>query len=102
MKIIWEIRLLAVVCLLDLISTVWLLHTGRAIEANPVMQFYLINGGTLCFIIVKALMFCGPVFILEQIRKKKPQFIRILFRSYLAAYVVLYGVGSWYVNAPHA
>jgi hypothetical protein len=101
MKIIWEIRLLALVCLLDLISTMWLLKTGSAVEANPVMEFYLAHGGTLCFIVMKAFLFIAPLFILEQIRKRKPIFIRTLIRSYLAAYVVLYGVGSWYVNSPH-
>jgi hypothetical protein len=100
MKIIWEIRLLAVICLADLVSTVWLLKTGRAIEANPVMEFYLQHGGSLCFIIMKAFLFLAPIAVLEHIRKTKPQFIRMLFRSYLAAYVLLYGVGSWYVNSP--
>jgi hypothetical protein len=100
MKIIWELRLLALVCLLDLISTVWLLKTGRAIEANPVMEFYLARGGTLCFVAIKAFLFLAPLVVLEQIRKKRPQFIRMLFRTYLAAYVVLYCVGSWYVNTP--
>ncbi len=94
----WETVVFALICAIDLISTVILVRNGRASEGNPLLGYYMDNGGLLCFIAAKTLLVFGPLFVLEYFRQKRPQFIRMLLRSSIVAYLVLYTVGSLVAN----
>ena len=96
-----ESKILIGICLLDMISTVWLVTSGMAGEANPVMDFYL-NTGLFWFILMKSLLVIAPVFVLELLRTRRPRFIRGLLRAGIALYLLCYSLGVWQVNQQQA
>jgi hypothetical protein len=84
-----ETCILLIICLPDLMSTVWLIVTNQAIEGNPVMAFYLENGlGTA--VAVKLLIAISALFIAEWARRRSPRFVHGLLRFAIAAYVGIY------------
>jgi hypothetical protein len=97
-KIARETWLLGLFCMLDMLSTAWLLHKGLAKEANPVMGFYA-DRSLPVFVIVKSLMFIAPLTVLEMLRRRNPVFVRNLLRVGIVAYLLVYGVGAFRANA---
>ena len=97
MQISRESKILAGICLLDLVSTVWLVISGMAGEANPILRFYL-DQGLAWFILMKCLLVIAPVYVLEMLRERRPRFIRGLLRACIALYLLCYGLGVWQVN----
>jgi hypothetical protein len=90
-----ESRILAFLCLADMIVTLWVVESGMAMEANPIMRFYY-DISPLAFACAKTLTFVGPILILEQLYDRNPRFIRALLRGALALYVAIY-VGAVFV-----
>lgn len=86
-----------VICLADMLSTIWLVQTGRAVEVNPVMKFYL-AAGLLAFIGAKSFLWFGPVFVMEVVRLKRRWFGHLLLRTTLVLYLALYCTLVWQVN----
>jgi len=99
MRLSIEGAVLASLCLADALFTVWLVAAGRAVEANPILRFYLQDGGLVAFLGAKLLLSLGPIFVLERTRVRRPRFIRSLLRAGIALYVLSYGVGVWRANA---
>ncbi len=99
MRISWESRLIVGVCVVDLLTTLWIVHSHGGQEYNPVMRFYL-DRGTTAFILAKFLFVAGPLTVLEWARRHRPAFVRGMLRTGLALYVVLYGIVVWKVNTP--
>lgn len=73
----------------DLISTVILLNIGRAVEGNPVMAYFL-HYGIGVFILMKMVFISLPVMIFEYCRQYKPQFVTMMVRFAITAYVAVY------------
>ena len=92
-----ETWLLAFICIVDMVSTVWLLGANTATEANPIMRFY-VELGLPTFIAVKSLLIFAPLYLLELIRRKRPRFIVGLLRAAIAGYLIVYGLGVVQVN----
>ena len=77
------------ICAADLASTLVLLHSGTAMEGNPLMSFYLRYGiGT--FVMVKLSLVFLPIFIAEWGNQYKPQFVRLMLRATIATYLGAY------------
>jgi hypothetical protein len=87
-----ETTLLVVICALDLLSTVYLVATKQAIEANPLMRWVLDQYGPNGFIAVKAAFMAVPLVIAELARKHNPNFVRLCLRVGIVAYVTLYAL----------
>ena len=100
MVILQETAILALICLADLMWTIWLLATGTAVEANPILRFYLHYGGLSCFTAAKILLCGGPLLVLELLRARRPAFTQSLLRAAIVIYLVGYTVGVLHVNAP--
>jgi hypothetical protein len=98
MRIAAESVVLGFLCLLDMISTVWLLHTGQAMEANPLLNFYVTNGGLVSFAAAKTLLSLGPLFALEVLRRKHPRVVHSVLRAGIALYLITYGIGGAILN----
>lgn len=103
MRIMKESLLLLAICGTDLVATVVLLKTGAAWEGNPLMGFYL-HYGVGTFIMMKLTLVLLPLFIAEWSRQYRPQFVRLMLRAtiiaYLGTYVVLFlGVNLGAVTA---
>jgi len=100
MKIAPETLILGSICMLDMLSTVWLIHNGLAREGNPVMDFY-VQRSLVGFAIVKSLLIVAPLTALELMRQKNPVFVTRVLRLGIAAYLLVYGVGSIRANSDH-
>ncbi len=92
-----ESKVLIVICLLDLISTLLLLSRGLAFEGNPLMSFYL-RFGVWVFVVIKLGLVVLPIFIAEWSLRYRPQFVRLMLRTAIAAYLGLYLVVFMSVN----
>lgn len=87
-----ETTLLAVIGCLDLLSTIYLLATHQAWEANPIMANLLNEYGPMGFILFKALLLGVPLTIAEFARKSRPQFVRAALRVCIVLYLGIYGL----------
>ena len=101
-KIAPESYLLAAICLLDLATTVFWVSYRDASEGNPVMAFYLEQGGTPVFIAAKLMLLIPPLFIAEWARRTRPRFVHAALRFGIFAYFTLYGLGVMHVNRAEA
>jgi hypothetical protein len=80
-----------------MMSTIWLVRAGKAIEANPILVPFMQHGiGT--FFVAKSMLFIIPLFSLELLRAKRPLFVRKMLRVGIAAYLISYGIGVVHVN----
>ena len=92
-----ESIILIAICTLDLASTLLLLGAKAASEGNPLMEYYLSIGiGT--FIMVKLALIVLPIFVAEYSRRYQPQFVRLMLRATIVAYVGIYAVLFLAVN----
>lgn len=97
-KIALETYALAAICLLDLVTTLFWVSYRNASEGNPLMAFYLRNGGTAGFILAKIVLCAMPLFVVEWARRARPRFVQWGLRFGIAAYLTLYGLGVVHVN----
>lgn len=87
-----ETCILLAICLVDLVSTIWLVSTDRALEGNPIMAFYLQH--SLCALVLAKVMIAGfAFFVVEWGRRRRPQFVRGLLRLAILAYISVYALG---------
>ncbi len=98
MRIAGESRLLALLCTLDLGSTVWMLTHNLATEANPLLRYYLDTGGLISFVGAKILLYLGPLYVLEMMRRSRPRFVQGLLRLAVCLYAASYVLSVWHVN----
>lgn len=77
------------ICALDLLVTIWLVATHRAVEGNPLMSYYLDRGWNV-LIAVKLLLVLFPIFIAEWGRRYRPDFVRRMLRLAIVVYVGVY------------
>jgi hypothetical protein len=90
--------LLAIICLLDLISTLWLLHRHGAAEANPLMARFLAHGA-LAFVLAKVAFVALPLGLIEWARRHRPLFVKRAANLAIAAYLTCYIVGVARANS---
>lgn len=101
MRLARETWLLLAIGFLDLVSTLWLIHQGLAWEANPIMGWYLEQGGIWALGLVKAILLVCPLAILEWVRSVRPSLAQRALRFALAGYLLLYSVLVWRVNGDY-
>ena len=87
-----EFVIIIMLALADTASTMWLVGSGLAAEANPIMRFYLERGAP-AFIGVRTLML-GPAVMLEWLLPRNPVRIRMYLRSGVIAYFLAYLMGT--------
>ncbi len=85
-----ETTIIVVICGLDLLSTVYLIATRTAREANPLFSNVLHSYGPVGFIFLKTLFIAVPLVTAELARGKHPQFVKNMLRLCIAAYILLY------------
>jgi hypothetical protein len=93
-----QTHILAVLCLLDLLTTLWLLRYHGAAEANPLMARFL-NQGVPMFILAKMVCFVLPLACIEWAWRRRPLFVRRAANLTILAYVGLYIVGVGRANS---
>jgi uncharacterized membrane protein len=81
-----------------MLTTLWWLHTGSAVEYNPIMAA-LLRVGTPVFVIVKLATLASCVAVLEWYRRKRcALFAKAAGLFTLVAYVSIYTVSFLVVN----
>jgi hypothetical protein len=92
-----ESKIVASLCVADLISTLVFVRGHGATEANMVMRFYL-QYGLVAFIGAKCLLFLPALLIAEWYRHRNPRLITGTLRLVILLYVSLYGMGVYTLN----
>ena len=89
---------LLVVGLADLATTVFWLHTGNAVEINPIMAAIL-RAGVSLFVAVKVLTLAAYVLVMEWYRRRRSAaFARLVSRVAFSGYLAIYAVSFVLVN----
>ena len=86
MKIMRETWVMGIICLLDLVLTIGLIHVGLAKEANPLM-LTILNAGLLWFVAFKCAYTLGPLAALELVGRRYPDMVRKYLRLGITVYV---------------
>src|SRR5713101_8018624 len=89
MRVSKETWIVATLCGLDLVSTLFLVQRQGADEGNSLMSFYL-QQGTGTFIAAKCLMFIPALLIAEWYRRRNPQLVSMTLRGVIVLYVLFY------------
>jgi hypothetical protein len=87
-----ETLIVAAICVLDLVSTLFLVQHRVASEGNAVMNYYL-QMGIAPFVGVKCLLFIPALLIAEWYRRRNPRLViktlRLVIVLYLTAYTTV-------------
>ena len=84
-----ESLIVAALCLLDLISTIYLVKHHHAQEGNVVMEFYL-QQGISAFIGAKCLLFVPALVIAEWYRRRNARLVIRTLRLVIVLYLAFY------------
>lgn len=88
-----ESALLASICLLDMVTTLYWVRNHIATESNPLFVGPLAHSDA-AFLILKGASFLIPVAVLEFLRPLRPELVVHALRVCLAGYVATYVLGS--------
>ncbi|MCC6730653.1 MAG: hypothetical protein IT208_15075 [Chthonomonadales bacterium] len=99
MRLAKESWLLVLIGGADLVSTLWLVRAGQAVEANPLMGYFL-DRGVLPFVAAKMVLLACPLAVLEVARRRRPRFVTSMLRLGIVLYVGFYSAVVWHTNAP--
>jgi len=80
---------LFVVCVADMISTLYFVHAGMAVEDNPVFSSLLARGDGV-FVAAKFLSFMPLIAVSTYYRRRRPKLIVGAMRFTVAVYVIMY------------
>jgi len=83
---------LAMIGCCDLMFTIYLLATGQAWEANPLMASILHSAGPHAFIAIKGLLLAGPLAVAEFARREREGFVRAALRIGIILYLTMFAV----------
>lgn len=88
-KLCAESLILIVICVADMIATLFFVLSGLATEQNPIMAA-CINRGPGVFVLVKMVSFVPFVVAVELYRRKNPNFARAVCRWAIVAYLTTF------------
>ncbi|MGB9619363.1 MAG: DUF5658 family protein [Armatimonadota bacterium] len=90
---------LLIIGLADLVTTLFWLRSGLAVEINPIMAAVL-RCGVDVFVTVKLATLLAYVVVIEWYRRRRnPEFARIVGRITLISYLSIYAISFACVNA---
>lgn len=92
-----ESLVLIAVCTADMLSTLFLVLKGLAIEVNPLMAA-CINHGPGVFVLVKVASFVPFVVAVELYRRRNSEFARAACRCAIALYLITFTALTLGVN----
>lgn len=98
-KVSWMLTSLVMLIIADVTWTIYVVHTGMAIEANPLMA-YLVNHNVPAFVAIKLICPVAVSVVLTHMKATQPK--KAIFWSHIAlwGFVALYVFGSVGVNFP--
>lgn len=84
-----ESLVLISVCLADMLSTMYFVGSGAAIEQNPIMAYFM-DMGMGIFVIAKLFSFIPFIIAVEIYRRNNPSYAIKAIRFAIAAYLVVF------------
>lgn len=93
--------ILASICLIDLIGTIFGIHYFHGIEKNPILNYFLEHWGLTGFVISKMFFTIVPISALEAILKLKlasPQKIEMCYKITIWGYLLILLGSILYLN----
>ena len=85
----WDSAALLAICLLDMLTTLYWVHTHQAVEANPVMAYFL-HRGDAAFCVAKLACVVPFVVLATCYRRRRPRLIAIALRTTLILFIGIY------------
>lgn len=94
---------LMMIVFIDTFSTALQLHLGWVREANPLMNFFVSEGGIMAFCFIKIIIFSSPMLIITEYGVRKNIISREKAGRYYAVatifYLLLFVIGIIFFNA---
>ena len=88
----WDSLLLLLICVADMLSTLYFVHAGMATESNPLMAYWLkMSDGAFCA--AKIMSFLPLLCVAAYYRASRPKLVALALRTAIIMYVVIYVVG---------
>ena len=87
-----ESVVLATVCTADMLSTLYWVRNGMAVESNPLFVTPLAHSD-VTFLVLKGASYLVPITVLEALRSVQPGAVVRALRACLVGYVALYALG---------
>ena len=87
--------MLFVICIADMLSTLYWVHAHMAVESNPMMEYWMRMGyGQFCA--AKIISFLPLLFVAAYYRQSRPKLVALSLRGAIALYLTIYiiAVGS--------
>ena len=91
----WDSLLLLLICVADMLSTLYFVHAGMATESNPLMAYWLKMGdGAFCA--AKIASFLPLLFVAAHYRQSRPKLVSLSLKTAIILYLTIYlvAVGS--------
>ena len=85
----WESLTLFGICIADMCSTLYWVHTNAATEENPLMASWL-RHGDLAFCAMKLISFLPLLAVCAHYRPTRPRLIAVSLRGTITLYLLLY------------
>ena len=85
------------ICMIDMLQTLVVVGSGRAIEANPILAAAM-DYSPYAFISLKMVSFLAPLGAVELLRPLSPEFVRCSLRIGALGYLIVYVFGSLHIN----
>lgn len=95
----WDSMALLLICIADMLSTLYWVHQGVATEANPYMAYWLRQGDAQ-FCMAKILSFVPLLLVAAYYRERRPRLVAVTLRGSIFLYMLIYvtAVGSQIVS----
>lgn len=87
-----ESVMLATICTADMLTTLYWVRNGMAVESNPLFVGPLAHSDAT-FLLLKGASYLVPIAILEALRSVQPEAVVRALRACLIGYVALYALG---------
>lgn len=85
----WDSLLFALICSLDMVSTVYLVRHGMAREGNPMLAYFY-RMGEAHFVAAKLMSYVPTLVITAIFRDRYEKLVALCLRSVIAAYIAIY------------
>jgi hypothetical protein len=97
----WDSMALLMICLADMLSTLYFVHAHMATESNPVMAYWLSMGdGAFCA--AKVISFLPLLFVAAYYRASRPKLVQVSLRGAIVLYLTIYVVAVGSQGIMHA
>lgn len=86
-----EALVLAIICAVDMYTTLFWVLLGHAVEANPLLA-PTFQTHPLAFVLLKSLTCLPALWMAQRLARRHPRFVVWLLRGIIAAYIAIYAV----------